>query len=107
MIPAFFNARDRTRTDTAENGHWILSPARLPIPPPGQKIMSHEQSAHRTLSFSRTRARNGTRTRDPNLGKVVLYQLSYSRLFQILQCKYTTFFNNKMYHKKFFILTQN
>jgi hypothetical protein len=27
----------------------------------------------------RRRAGNGTRTRDPNLGKVVLYQLSYSR----------------------------
>ena len=27
----------------------------------------------------RLRAGNGTRTRDPNLGKVVLYQLSYSR----------------------------
>jgi hypothetical protein len=27
-----------------------------------------------------TRAGNGTRTRDPNLGKVVLYQLSYSRV---------------------------
>ena len=26
------------------------------------------------------RAENGTRTRDPNLGKVVLYQLSYFRL---------------------------
>ncbi len=25
-------------------------------------------------------ARNGTRTRDPDLGKVVLYQLSYSRI---------------------------
>ena len=25
-------------------------------------------------------AGNGTRTRDPDLGKVVLYQLSYSRL---------------------------
>ena len=30
------------------------------------------------------RAGNGTRTRDPNLGKVVLYQLSYSRV----QAKY-------------------
>jgi hypothetical protein len=29
---------------------------------------------------SNWRAGNGTRTRDPNLGKVVLYQLSYSRL---------------------------
>ncbi len=26
-----------------------------------------------------SKAGNGTRTRDPNLGKVVLYQLSYSR----------------------------
>ena len=36
-------------------------------------------------SFFRTfvvwRARNGIRTRDPDLGKVVLYQLSYSRLY--------------------------
>ncbi len=30
------------------------------------------------------RAGNGTRTRDPNLGKVVLYQLSYSRRFTML-----------------------
>ena len=29
--------------------------------------------------FHQFRAGNGTRTRDPNLGKVVLYQLSYSR----------------------------
>ena len=28
---------------------------------------------------SQKRAENGTRTRDPNLGKVVLYQLSYFR----------------------------
>ena len=28
----------------------------------------------------RKRAGDGIRTRDPNLGKVVLYQLSYSRL---------------------------
>ncbi len=31
------------------------------------------------LVVTRVRAGNGTRTRDPNLGKVVLYQLSYSR----------------------------
>ena len=29
--------------------------------------------------FPKKRAENGTRTRDPNLGKVVLYQLSYFR----------------------------
>ncbi|MEY3728163.1 MAG: hypothetical protein RL098_1637, partial [Bacteroidota bacterium] len=45
------------------NAHRILSPACLPIPPLELK-----------------RARNGIRTRDPDLGKVVLYQLSYSRL---------------------------
>ena len=32
----------------------------------------------RSMKLS-VRAGNGTRTRDPNLGKVVLYQLSYSR----------------------------
>ena len=32
------------------------------------------------LEFKK-RAENGTRTRDPNLGKVVLYQLSYFRLY--------------------------
>ena len=31
------------------------------------------------LSILKKRAENGTRTRDPNLGKVVLYQLSYFR----------------------------
>ena len=31
------------------------------------------------LEFKK-RAENGTRTRDPNLGKVVLYQLSYCRI---------------------------
>ena len=33
------------------------------------------------LHLSFYRAENGTRTRDPNLGKVVLYQLSYFRLY--------------------------
>jgi hypothetical protein len=38
--------------------------------------LSHPPSHIHHPSF---RAGNGTRTRDPNLGKVVLYQLSYSR----------------------------
>ena len=33
------------------------------------------------LIFCIKRARDGTRTRDPHLGKVVLHQLSHSRLF--------------------------
>ena len=45
--------------------HAHLKRTRLPIPPSGQK----------------KRAENETRTRDPDLGKVVLYQLSYFRNF--------------------------
>ena len=36
------------------------------------------------LEFKK-RAENGTRTRDPNLGKVVLYQLSYFRIKKIIK----------------------
>ena len=32
-----------------------------------------------------SRAEDGTRTRDPNLGKVMLYQLSYFRIFIVLE----------------------
>ena len=39
------------------------------------------------LSFSFW-AENETRTRDPNLGKVVLYQLSYFRIGFNCECKY-------------------
>ena len=42
----------------------ILNPVCLPIPPLGQ-----------------IGAGNEARTRDPDLGKVVLYQLSYSRIW--------------------------
>ena len=42
------------------------------------------------LFFRKKRAENGTRTRDPNLGKVVLYQLSYFR--KILLAKVGTLF---------------
>ena len=34
-------------------------------------------------------AENGTRTRDPQLGKLMLYQLSY---FRVLRCKDTKLF---------------
>jgi len=33
------------------------------------------------IANSRSGARDGIRTRDPDLGKVVLYQLSYSRMW--------------------------
>lgn len=49
--------------------HRILSPACLPIPPPEH------------LFYKKRRARDGVRTRDLDLGKVALYQLSYFRVF--------------------------
>ncbi len=53
--------------------HTHLKRARLPIPPLGHR------SFPPVLVYSECRAENGTRTRDPDLGKVVLYQLSYFR----------------------------
>ena len=84
----------------------ILSLVCLPIPPPGHRAWRLEsESNRRTRSCSPLHnhsaiqpfgAGNETRTRDPNLGKVVLYQLSYSRLtwMAILQEKQSvsTFF---------------
>ncbi len=62
---------------TRPNGHYPLKVARLPIPPPG----------HSTVGGLKIGAKNGTRTRDPDLGKVVLYQLSYFRiLIEVEDC---------------------
>ena len=41
----------------------------------------HQDDCLNALFCSTCWAENGTRTRDPNLGKVVLYQLSYFRIF--------------------------
>ena len=57
----------------SRNGQGILSPSCLPIPP-----FEHPR---------RERAENETRTRDPNLGKVMLYQLSYFRIFSFAVAK--------------------
>ena len=48
--------------------------------PPGG--LEHNKKGYPFLDilFSFLRARDGTRTRDPNLGKVVLHQLSHSRM---------------------------
>ena len=86
------------------NDHWILSPACLPIPPPELLCCAE----HLTIvlcqkkednAFVFFRAENETRTRDPDLGKVVLYQLSYFRFLNfthhlcfVYECKITTFF---------------
>jgi hypothetical protein len=62
------------------NKNIDLSPACLPIPPsrhPVEKKPSNEGFL---------RAKDGIRTRDPDLGKVVLYQLSYFRLSALALC---------------------
>src|SRR4026207_2062654 len=61
-------------------GHKILSLARLPVSPSRRADRTDRETGEPSLPRVRFRAGNGTRTRDPNLGKVVLYQLSYSRV---------------------------
>ena len=50
------------------NSQRILSPSCLPF--------HHSSNNSKIIG-----AKDGTRTRDPNLGKVMLYQLSYFRVF--------------------------
>ena len=47
------------------------------------------------------RAENETRTRDPNLGKVVLYQLSYFRIISFATAGYPTRLRMQRYTKFF------
>ena len=77
--------------------HTHLKRARLPIPPPGHKTFQENNLCSFPVVSIR-RAENGTRTRDPNLGKVVLYQLSYFRIKRLqffnCGCKSNIFFLN-------------
>ena len=76
--------------------HSHLKRARLPFRHLGKRFC-------KIPSF---RAENEARTRDPNLGKVVLYQLSYFRIRPVLfvwDCKGTHFFEtSKLFFKLFF-----
>ena len=72
--------------------HYPLKVACIPISPPAQGLL-------------KSWAENGTRTRDPNLGKVVLYQLSYFRkVLQILRDFYLSFADAKL--RLFFDMTK-
>ncbi len=54
------------------------------------------------------RAEDGTRTRDPNLGKVMLYQLSYFRvvaLFSFASAKVDVFFVSANIFRKKIVLS--
>ncbi len=102
-----FGARSRNRTGTEVSLRGILSPLRLPISPPGldssgiqvadkyikwrlgsesnrrprlcRPLHNHSATQPAIKKFG---AGNETRTRDLNLGKVALYQLSYSRFLR-------------------------
>ena len=90
-IPMQQDARTgtRTRTPLRERDFKSLASTRFAIPATKYKGESRSRWSRGRAAFSRAatlqpspaliRAGNGTRTRDPNLGKVVLYQLSYSR----------------------------
>ena len=100
-IKRFLSTRGGTWTRTDISVHWILSPACLPIPPPEQNDIYLNKKRWHSISayyFERKTAptlrgnlrplisrfyswaKNGIRTRDLNLGKVALYQLSYFRI---------------------------
>ena len=117
---------------TQAYAHYPLKVACLPIPPPGQVSFFHHandrlsaQNRTRTCTTFQSlepetsastnsatwalmlvthivRAKDGARTRDPNLGKVMLYQLSY---FRVCGCKdKTTFWFVQIILIKFLLL---
>jgi hypothetical protein len=59
----------------SRDGHRILSPACLPFHHPGATL--NKIGIEKLLLG----AKDETRTRDPHLGKVMLYQLSYFRKY--------------------------
>ena len=63
-----------------------------------RRVISKFKSAF-LLTFG---AENETRTRDPNLGKVMLYQLSYFRIFPEWDYKGTKIFFTSKFFCNFF-----
>lgn len=82
---------------TRPNGHMALNHACLPIPAPGQMLISYIKKAP-GRSFSDSA---GARTQDPLLKREMLYQLSYQVSNYAVShrgCKYNInnlFFNPK------------
>ncbi len=74
-----------------------LEPAQPQWPRDFKSLVSTDSTIR--ASFQR-RAENETRTRDPNLGKVMLYQLSYFRIFN--GCKDRSFYySRKIFYQKY------
>jgi hypothetical protein len=92
QVQALQHAGGGNRTHTGVAPQGILSPSRLAtFATPATSLAQRsnkprtngngsDQGRSRWSCSKSVRAGNGTRTRDPNLGKVVLYQLSYSRV---------------------------
>ena len=73
---AFFDGtRERNWTVTRITANRILSPACLPVPPPECLVKKKNPDCCRDKFRAEDRARTG----HPDLGKVVLYQMSYFR----------------------------
>ena len=76
-----------------------LEPAQPQWPKDFKSFVSTDSTIRASLSLKR-RAEDGTRTRDPNLGKVMLYQLSYFRvvaMFSFACAKVDDFFISANY----------
>ena len=57
-----------------------------------RSMMPHGNTKKANLNEIGSRAENGAQTRDPQLGRLVLYQLSYFRMsFFLLRCKGSDF----------------
>ncbi len=74
--------RGGNRTRTSCKAHKILSLACLPIPPPRLQLLVSSCPKVKSTGHGAwiRRAKDGVRTRDLDLGKVALYQLSYFRI---------------------------
>gem|GEM_PF-623693 len=87
-----FSVREKNQGPSV---YWLLSQCRdlnpRPLPYQGSALplsyiglFSGGKTRNRTSPNSYHRAGDETRTRDPQLGRLMLYQLSYSRLFPIV-----------------------
>ena len=97
-------AQNRTRTCTSWNTRtWNVRVYQF-------RHLGNTIEKYFQVSFiQNVRAENGTRTRDPDLGKVVLYQLSYFRLFLLVRSislnavqRYGFFWNSQNFSDFFF-----
>ena len=61
-----------------------LRPRALELREPGRALLMIKGNSETESPLIIKRARDGTRTRDPDLGKVVLHQLSHSRISQTI-----------------------